>query len=168
MSILKNVAAYQLIRLLSKPFTKWDAYEKGLIDKDGDTLRKPKNDSEKKAFGMFQRLIRRIKQIISKAPFGAFKIASLAVALKLLKEETGHDLTSELEQFGVNNSLFESVDQQNGVISKGKYMDSDSNMFIIKEDLLPIDNIISVNIYEVNEIMSNKPLIITEFTIKKL
>ena len=168
MSILKNVAAYQLVRLLSKPFDKWPAFEQGLIDKDGETLRKPKNDSEKKSFGMFQRLVRRIKQIMSKAPFGAFKLASLAIALKMLKEETGHDLTSELEEFGLNNTLLESLDTQGGILVKGKYLDSDDNMFIVKEDLHPIDNIISINMYAVNEIKSNKRIIVTEYNTKKL
>ena len=166
-SLFKNVAAYQLVRLISSPFTRWDAFNHGLIDKDGDTLRKPKTDIEKKSFGMFQRLVRRIKQIMSKAPFGAFKIASLAIALKLLKEETGHDLTHELEQFGLKIQLSENYNP-NVTLSQGKYLDSNDNIFIVKKDIRPIDNIIGVNIFEVKNIVTNERILVTEDTINKL
>lgn len=168
MSILSSLAAYKLVRLLSKPFEKWEAFSLGLIDKDGNTLRKAKTDIEKKAFGMFERLIRKIKQIMRKAPLGAFKIASLAIALKLLKENTGYDLTNELEQFGVSNKLLSENYIKNETISKDKYKDDNDNIFIVKEDLSPIDNILGINIYEVFEIVTKERLIITSQTIKKL
>jgi len=167
MSIFKNVAAYQLVRLISSPFKKWDAYKHGLIDDEGETIRKPKTDTEKKSFGMFHRLVRRIKQIMIKAPFGAFKIASLAVALKLLKEESGHDLTHELEQFGLKIQLSENYNP-NVTLSKGKYVDSNNDLFIVKEDIRPIDNIIGVNIFEVKNIVTNERILVTEDTINKL
>lgn len=171
MSILKSLAAYQLVRLLSSKFSKWDAYKLGLIDDEGETIRKPKTDTEKKSFTVFHRLVRRIKQIMSKAPFGVFKIASLAIALKLLKEDTNVDLTSELEEFGLNNSVINehySHYTPNEVICKGKYTDNNGNIFIVKSDILPIDNIISVNVYEVNEVVTKKRILVTTQTINKL
>jgi len=166
-SLFKNVAAYQLVRLISSPFKKWDAYKHGLIDDEGETIRKPKTDTEKKSFGMFQRLVRRIKQIMRKAPFGAFKIASLAIALKLLKENTGHDLTYELEQFGLKIPLSEDYNP-NVSLSQGKYTDENGNFFIIKENIKPIDNIVGINIYEVQNIVTNERILVTEETSNKL
>jgi len=151
-SLFKNVAAYQLVRLISSPFKKWDAYKHGLIDDEGETIRKPKTDTEKKSFGMFQRLVRRIKQIMRKAPFGAFKIASLAIAL---------------EQFGLKIPLSEDYNP-NVSLSQGKYTDENGNFFIIKENIKPIDNIVGINIYEVQNIVTNERILVTEETSNKL
>lgn len=169
MSIFKGIAAYQLVKLISTSFDKWDAFKHGLINKDGETTRKPKTAEEKKSFSMFHRLVRRIKQIMMKAPFGAFKIASLAIALKLLKEDTGFDLSSELEQFGLNNQLLEhSHYTTDNTLSQGKYQDPDGNIFIVKENLQPIDNIIGVNIYEVKEVVSKERILVSIDTINKI
>lgn len=170
MSIIKTIAAYQLVRLIATPFTKWDAYEEGLIDDKGESLKKAKSQSEKKSFTVFHRLVRRIKQIMSKAPFGAFKIASLIIALKLLKEETDVDLTHELEQFGLTNDIL--VEQcshytKNEVLCKGKYA-LNNDIFVVSSDLSPIDNMIGTNIYEVFEVVTKRRILVTLDCIRKI
>lgn len=170
-ALLKNLAAYQLVKLLSTSFDKWPAFKHGLIDKDGETLKKPSTKEEKSTFGMFQRLVRRIKQLIIKAPFGALKLASLAVALKLLKEEIGHDLTEELEQFGITNKLINEHSAnytQSGLICQDKYISESGNIFIIKEDADPIDNILGINIYEVFDVVSRERILVTELDITRV
>ena len=51
---------YQFIKRLATPFEKWDAYELGIIDKDGNILKKRKElrtVKERDAWGKFDVMI---------------------------------------------------------------------------------------------------------------
>lgn len=76
--------------MLTTPFEKTKAFKLGLIDKDGNRLKKQPIETrdERDAYTMLDRLVFNLKRIISKVPFGKSKFASYAVALALLKEET--------------------------------------------------------------------------------
>ena len=62
---------YQFIRLLIKPFDQTDAFKLGIIDKDGNYLKKQgdlKTAEEKKASNIFTRLVWNLKKILNKVP----------------------------------------------------------------------------------------------------
>jgi hypothetical protein len=83
---------FRFLRLLTTPWEELEAFKHGIIDKDGNVLRKAstlKTDEEKSCYNMFHRLVFNIKRLLNKLPFGKTKIASYAAALLLLKEETG-------------------------------------------------------------------------------
>lgn len=90
-SLIDSVFAYKFIKLLSKPFTEWKAYKMGLIDENGEVIKQPKTVKEKAVWNKFAILVRNLKRLIERTPLGRFKISSILVALKLLKEETGED-----------------------------------------------------------------------------
>ena len=48
MDLVNTYLSYQLIKLLSTPFSKWGAYKLGLIDEKGEVLRKPETRIEQK------------------------------------------------------------------------------------------------------------------------
>ena len=79
---------YQFVRRLATPFTKWEAFKLGVIDKDGSIITKKKERSreQKKAFGLFDLMVLNMKKLLGKLPGGSSKIASYAAALFLIKE----------------------------------------------------------------------------------
>ena len=79
---------YQFIRRLATPFTKWDAFTLGVIDKDGKVLikKKDRDDKQKKAWGIFDVMVANLKKLLAKVPGGSSKVASYAAALYLIKE----------------------------------------------------------------------------------
>jgi hypothetical protein len=91
---------YQFIKRLTTPFEKWDAYEYGIIDADGNILRKRKDLTkvdERRAWGLFDVLVLKLKRLLEKVPGGKTRIASYAAALWLIKEhgEQSGDLLKE-------------------------------------------------------------------------
>ena len=80
---------YQFIKRLATPFKEWKAYELGIIDENGNQLKKRKNFTrreEKDAFGIFDIMIMKLKRLLEKVPGGKSRLASYAAALYLIKE----------------------------------------------------------------------------------
>ena len=88
---------YQFIRRLATPFKEWDAYKLGIIDEDGNILKKARElrtVEERKAWGKFDLMITKLKRLLGKVPGGSSRIASYAAALYLIKEN------EEIEKHG--------------------------------------------------------------------
>lgn len=88
---------YQFVRRLATPFESWDAFRLGIIDKDGNVLKKRRDLNtmeERKAFGWFDLMLLNIKKTLAKLPGGATKLATYAAALYLIKE---HKLFTDQE-----------------------------------------------------------------------
>ena len=86
---------YRFIRLLTTPFEKTDAYKLGIIDENGNRIKKPKstkpavelNTSEQKnAYTILHKLVFNIKKIFAKVPGLRTKVGTYAAALFLLKD----------------------------------------------------------------------------------
>jgi hypothetical protein len=85
---------YQFIRRLATPFNKWKAFEYGIIDKDGNILKKTKDLTtvkERDAWGKFDLLVLKLKRLLAKVPGGSSRLASYAAALYLIKEHNNVD-----------------------------------------------------------------------------
>ena len=84
------IIVYQLIKMLATDWEDQEAFKLGIIDKDGNVLRKRrtlKTQNEKNAFTVFHVLAFNLKKLLEKLPFGKTKLASFAAALILLREE---------------------------------------------------------------------------------
>lgn len=83
------IITYRILKKLTTPFDETDAYRYGIIDANGKQLKKF-NDitdpKERDAYTILDRMIFRLKRIISKVPVENRKIASYAAALSLVKE----------------------------------------------------------------------------------
>jgi hypothetical protein len=86
---------YRFIRLLTTPFEKTDAYKLGIIDENGNRIKKPKstkpavelNTSEQKnAYTILHKLVFNIKKLFNKVPGLRTKVGTYAAALFLLKD----------------------------------------------------------------------------------
>lgn len=84
--------AYKFIQILTTPWDETDAYELGIVDENGNVLKKSKElktSEEKKAYTIFHRLIFNLKRLLNKFPLGKSKMASFSAALFLIKERFG-------------------------------------------------------------------------------
>ena len=84
-----SVITYRILRLLTTPFEKTDAFKLGIIDKKGNELKKMSELNtvdERDAYTLLHRLVFRLKKIINKVPIANKNLASLAAAYALIKE----------------------------------------------------------------------------------
>ena len=86
---------YRFLKLLTTPFEKQDAYKLGIIDENGNRIRKPKSTrpavelatSElKNSYTILHKLVFNIKKIFAKVPGLRTKVGTYAAALFLLKD----------------------------------------------------------------------------------
>lgn len=83
---LSILVALKFVSQLAKPFEQWKAFKLGLIDVDGKKIKDPKTPEEKRQFSSWMNLIRNVKRLLIKVPGGKSQVASIAVALALLKD----------------------------------------------------------------------------------
>lgn len=104
---------YQFLVRLTTPFDEWDAYKLGIIDKDGNILKKKdqrKTTAEKEAFRTFDLMILKLKKLLEKVPGGQSKLASYAAALWLIREWNHFSDSSTLIEDISEEVLDESID----------------------------------------------------------
>ena len=78
--IIDNIIALRIIYLLVQPFETTDAFKLGLIDANGNKLKKASTAEEKKATSMLHRLVWNLKRIINLAPGGSTRIGTMVAA----------------------------------------------------------------------------------------
>ena len=104
---------YRILRRLTQPFTDWEAYKQGVIDDEGNILKKSDDrrmQAEKDSFTKFDLLILKLKKLLGTVPFGKTKLASYVAALWFLKEQrnlTEDNLQEEFEKFYEKEQLNE-------------------------------------------------------------
>ena len=103
---------YSFIKRLTTPFVEWPAYALGIIDADGNILKKRSTLTgiEKDAFGVYDLMILRLKKLLAKVPGGQSRISSYAAALWLIKEsknlsESIDEVSDEILEESFNSYL---------------------------------------------------------------
>jgi hypothetical protein len=87
--MIDNILAFRILYMLVMPFDQTDAYKFGIIDAEGNALKKSKDlkkSEEKDAYTMLDRLVFSLKKLLGKVPGGKSKLASLVAAYWLVKE----------------------------------------------------------------------------------
>jgi len=86
---------YRFLKLLTTPFEKTDAFKLGIIDDNGNRIKKPKSTQpavelatveQKNAYTILHKLVFNIKKIFQKVPGLRTKVGTYAAALFLLKD----------------------------------------------------------------------------------
>ena len=79
---------YQFLRRLATPFTQWEAFKTGVIDRDGKVLipKNKRSQEQQRSFKTFDVMILKLKRLLGKVPGGKSRIASYAAALWLIRE----------------------------------------------------------------------------------
>lgn len=116
--MIDNLIAFRILYMLVTSFDKTDAFKLGIIDADGNPLKKIKDlktSEEKDAYDMLDRLVFSLKRLLAKLPGGSSKIASLAAAYWLVKESYETQETVTQEQL---NSLVDLIESNQIVLKE--------------------------------------------------
>ncbi len=98
MSLVNTIAAMRFLKMLVKPFEELPAFELGIIDDEGNVLKRKrdrKTKAEKEAYDTFTRLVINIKRHLKHIPFMKGRLGSLAAALYLIKEELQNEMSDD-------------------------------------------------------------------------
>ena len=93
---------YRILRRLTQPFTEWEAFKLGVIDAQGNILKKDSDRrtmAERDSLTTFDVLMIKLKRLLALAPGGKTRLASYAAALWLIKEEKNLTLENITEKF---------------------------------------------------------------------
>lgn len=115
--LVDNLMAFRILSMLVTPFEETKSYELGIIDKNGNALKKLKDMTwtEKDNYTMLHRMVFRIKKIMEKVPVVNTRIGTLATAYFLVREcHSTHKLPLNLEEQFVD--LLEKVQQENVIL----------------------------------------------------
>ena len=179
-----TVYTLRFLRLLTTPWEETNAYKEGLIDDEGNKIKKPFTEKEKSVYNTFHRLVFNVKKLINKAPGGKSKIASYAAALFLIKENANlgdKSIEKILEVCKVNPEVFLEESShwfttKDGMLTPGVYKLADGDKMLngIHEELgkkndkvrvdidnYPVSNLFGLDIYEVLHIPTQKKLYVT-------
>jgi len=129
---------YSFIKRLATPFKEWKAYELGIIDENGQFLKKRRDlrsREEQQAFGMFDIMIAKLKRLLEKVPGGKTRIASYAAALYLIKE---HD---EIEKSGELLSEEDLRNKYESYLKMVEHKDIDSLFEAFVDEDAPANNV---------------------------
>lgn len=178
------VYTLRFLRLLTTPWEETNAYKEGLIDAEGNKLKKPLTTREKEVYNYFHRLVFNIKKLINKVPGGKTKIASYASALYLIKEKlelTDDSLEKILEELGLDTDIFLEESSQwyvtkDGMLSPGTYRLSTEGKMVnetcddlgrtgdkirVDMDCYPQNSLFGLDVYEVIHISTNQSMYVT-------
>ena len=182
--------AFRFLRLLTTPWDKTEAFNLGIVDKEGKTLKKAATltSEEKGAYTVFHRLVFNLKRLLNKLPFGKSKLGSYAAALFLIKEETGmteaqikkvmSKVLDEEEMETLDESTWFQTDSKlnpgtysltNDIcsITTGEVIALTKSKIKIAEALDPVDNVFGQNIYEAYHPLTNQMVYVTIRDIKR-
>ena len=134
---------YRFLKLLTTPFEKTKAYELGIIDKNGNRIRKPKSSQvavelntteQRESYTILHKLVFNIKKLFGKVPGLRTKTGTYAAALFLLKDtfkehvEDPHMFEKEFVKYlkenniELDNEIAEEVIGFGEVLPKGEYV----------------------------------------------
>jgi hypothetical protein len=184
--------AFRFLKLLVTPFEKTKAFELGIIDQEGTTLKKSVDRTtpdEKSAYTVFHRLVFNLKRIMAKAPGGKSVIARYGAALFLIKEHTG------MSEARLLKTLEKALDTpfENEINENYWYQDTEARLmpgnYVLTEDIAspntgeliakrnekvivddfksPIGSISNINIYRVKHSKTNQDIYISNRDISR-
>ena len=177
---------YRFLKLLVTPWNKQEAFKLGIIDKNGNAIKKARDlgtEEERSAFTLLHRLVFNCKRIMSKIPLVRSQLGTYAAALFLLKEHykienlpegeiTKYLLENNLVE--LNDDIEEEVVGFGNMLPAGEYKLKDQvtadddeidaqagDIVTALEDTPPSDRILGVDIFPVVHQRSNKKIYIS-------
>ena len=186
------LVAYKFIKILTTDFEDTDAFKLGVIDKDGNILKKRKDlrGDERTSYTIFHTLIWNLKKLMMKVPGLKSKLGSYASALFLLKEQynkennRGGELLAERileslkDKFPDSDVLFECVFET--PIESGVYIATqeivtpsfetinEGEVIIIGNTKQALTEMSSVPLYTAVHLDSGEEVIVSKSSIEKI
>jgi len=187
-SLADTLYAFRFLKMLTTPWEDTDAFKLGIVDDKGKKLKKPSSREEKDAYTVFHKLVYNIKRLLNKLPFGKSRLASYTAALFLIKEETGlseEQISDLLQEAGIDlerdGQIIESWKQDGDVLLPGVYVLEEDianpqtgeiihlkgTKVSVPEDCTPTDTLFYTHVYEVNHILTNQSIFVTEGDLRR-
>ena len=186
------LVAYKFIKILTTDFKDTDAFRLGVIDKDGNILKKRKDlrGDERTSYTIFHTLIWNLKKLMMKVPGLKSKLGSYASALFLLKEQynkennRGGELLAERileslkDNFPDSDVLFESIFES--PIESGVYIATheivtpsfetinEGEVIIIGNRKQALTEMSSVPLYTAVHLDSGEEVVVSKSSIEKI
>ncbi len=114
---------YRIVKLLTTPFERQEAFKYGIIDKDGTVLKKSKTlktEKERIAYTILHRFVFNLKRILQRVGLGS-RLGSFAVALALIiKENKEYEQHKVLIESAINSYLKETNQYENLLNEQGE------------------------------------------------
>ena len=184
---------YRIIKLLTTPFEKQEAYRLGIIDKNGKVLRKTKElktGKERDAYTILHRFVFNLKRLINLVPGGKSKLGTYAAALGLLLKEN-----KDINEIEIEKVLYKHLSEQDllmldddikestgfDFLPEGRYIITDrltdlndnmtadvGDIVYTTEDQKPFDNYFGVNLYNVINKDTKKQIIVSEDNVERI
>jgi len=187
-SLADTLYAFRFLKMLTTPWEDTDAFKLGIVDDNGKRLKKPSTREEKDAYTVFHKLVYNIKRLLNKLPFGKSRLASYTAALFLIKEETGlseEEIDDLLQEAGIDlerdGQIIESWKQDGDILLPGVYVLEEDianpqtgeiihlkgTKVSVPEDCAPTDTLFYTHVYEVNHILTNQSIFVTEGDLRR-
>jgi hypothetical protein len=96
-NIADSLIALKILRMLTQPIENFRAYKLGIVNKNGKEIRKPKNQVEREAYDILDRLVLRLRSIIALVPIENKNFLNYAAAYLLIKESIETENYEDLE-----------------------------------------------------------------------
>tara|TARA_Y100001972_G_scaffold22877_1_gene27419 strand:- start:97 stop:687 length:591 start_codon:yes stop_codon:yes gene_type:complete len=184
---------YRVIKMLTTPFDRTEAYKLGIIDKNGKVLRKSKElktPKEKDNYTLLHRFVFNLKRLINFIPGGKSKLGTYAAALGLLLKENKDidlvELEKNLYKHLSDNDLIKLDDDLRedvgfDFLPAGRFTIIDDledlngqptatvgDIVYTSDDQKPFDNYFGVNLYNVINEDTKKQIIVSEDNIERI
>jgi hypothetical protein len=124
-----SVITFRILHMLVQPFEQTDAFRLGIIDKNGNEIKKMRELNtvvERDAYTLLHRLVFRLKKILNKVPIENKKLVSLAAAYSLVREElsNGKESINLEEKFlrRMDTDLTKEIMEINEAMDKNKIL----------------------------------------------
>jgi len=144
--LVDTLITYRVIKLLVTPFDRQEAFKQGIIDKDGNVLKKNrelKTNDEKKAYTYLHRFVFNLKRILKKVGLGS-KLGSFAVALALLLKEKKEYQQHKTLIEGAVISYLKETNQYNNLLNE------EGEVLTFEPEQQPVCNCFGIDVYEVD------------------
>lgn len=178
--IADTIYAFRFLRLLTTPWAKTNAYKLGILDKQGNLIRKPQTSKEKAVYNYFHRLVYNIKRLLNKIPLGKSTVASYITALFLLKEsgavseETIREFLAEITGTTYDTVIYESCApyvHNRGVLARD-VLSLDTGETVARRgaavcDIHEESNLLGIPIYAARVARTTEKIYITKFDLRE-
>jgi hypothetical protein len=96
-SLTDTVAMYMVLKRLLTPFTEWDAFKMGIIDKDGKKLKDPITSKERESWDILSKFVWNFKKILSRF-LGPSRMMTYLSAAYLLKDSLNYYVNANIDK----------------------------------------------------------------------
>jgi hypothetical protein len=83
---IDSMIAIRIVKLLSTPIEKSDAFKLGIIDRNGNLKRKPQTIKEEDSYTLLNKIVFKLQKVLHRAPNSEQELRQIAASAKVVSE----------------------------------------------------------------------------------